>query len=106
MSGVYSVRFFSVSSDTTGVATDLYTVPSGSVAIIRDIDLIAVDGGTNQISFRNQATSEALVIFTATGPLVSIPWRGRQVFNPGETMGYFIVAGSWFLTGSGYLLTA
>lgn len=81
-------------------------MPEGKVAIIRDIDLIAVDSGTNQISFRNQTTAEALAIFTTAVPLTSIPWRGRQVFNAGETMGYYIVAGSWFLTGSGYLLSA
>lgn len=88
-----------------GVSTDIYTVPDGKRAVLRDIDLIATGGGTTQISFRNETTGEALVIFTGLAELESIAWRGRQVFYAGEVMGYYIVSGGWFLTGSGYLLS-
>jgi len=32
-------------------------------------------------------------------------WRGRQVYSPGEQIGFEVVSGTWAIMASGYQLT-
>lgn len=102
---VYSTDFLDLHASELGIG---YTVPDGYKAIVRDIDvfftalavinlnIIGPSGGT--FAYFSYIPTEAA--FQS--------WRGRQVFNAGDTFGVTgtVDAGSFDIRVSGYLLTA
>lgn len=101
-SNVYSTRFIGVSLGTGTTAT--YTVPTGYVAVIRDISATATTtGSTNAEVFVNGA-------FTIwnSGPITNgstLVWSGRQVLNAGDVLSVHAVGATTQFMVSGYLLT-
>jgi hypothetical protein len=104
----YSTRFVAVHEDLSG-APVLYTVPSGYVAVLRDV------------SVRNQTADTSLIQVGATvpGPLNVViaqfdsvaandvvSWQGRQVLNAGDELWLYNSEGSAQAIASGYLLSA
>jgi hypothetical protein len=99
---VYSTRFLAIAISSSDGE---YEVPSGFVAVVRDVD--AWSSGGIIVNWRvsisgdpafagGQFTVEALDQFT--------PWRGRVIVNAGETI-QAITDGPRGLTVCGYLLT-
>lgn len=102
----YSIRLASLAAQAAGVHL-LYTVPSGKIAVVRDIDLVTglAVAGTAAIF----AGSSGATFFTSSGAvaLVWSEWRGRQVLPAGETLKVVVIGGQQYdVTVSGYLLTA
>lgn len=103
MSSPYSTRFLSWESATS---PEPYTVPTGFVVIVRDVDVSSGGGaminwvwgvgGTQKLG-GGQFTIEALNQFQT--------WRGRQVVNAGEFV-YFASDGATDGALCGYLLSA
>jgi hypothetical protein len=100
---VYSTVFIRLQG-LVGSAT--FVVPDGYIAILRDADVY--NGGGIE------STSAYLIDFTSNGTItrwVSATelqafdgsWRGRQVFNSGDSFG-FNTTGAWDVRLSGYLL--
>ena len=104
---VYSLRIFSVASlvPATGLVGPI--VPSGFIYVVRDIDVVR----------RSTASGSQLEFFSPTLGLIAFisdavldlafgwHWRGRQVYSPGERVGFQSVSGTWDITASGYQLT-
>ncbi len=106
MPPVYSTRFlayhdFSISAPAT------YTVPTGFVLVLRDIDLYNGDvlGNTAFVQF---SSTPAVVFFQASWGVNELgwrPWRGRQIFYAGES--FTAVANrACDILASGYLLSS
>lgn len=100
VSRVYSTRIW----EGRNVNVLSYTVPSGYRLVLRDIDTFfggGIGGGAaNYVGTLGQTFAYA----SFTG-LISelVSWRGRQVFEPGETIR--MVSGPGVdVTASGYLL--
>lgn len=99
---IYSTRFLQ-ELGLSGTAT--YTVPDGFVAVVRDLDAYqdVLPGGT---VFLEGALGQAIWSETndaATGKTYQ-SWRGRQVFQPGETL-TVSTDSPWDVTVCGYLLS-
>jgi len=102
---VYSTLFFA-----GGISPgdhDVYTVPAGHVAVLRDVALL------------NASITNALVVIgsfpdnvnwwrltTGAGVSSCAEWQGRQVYPAGYTMTLDFVGDAAFVRMSGYLLTA
>jgi hypothetical protein len=100
---IYSTRFFQISGLT---GTHPYTVPAGFVAVVRDLDAFAdptISG--SDLFFQGVATQ---TIWWNNFPVDQRSYgsfRGRQVFNPGETWFVTVDGDPVDVTVSGYLLT-
>lgn len=101
---VYSTRFLSVHG--VGPVAE-YTVPSGFVAILRDLD--AFKTGTDESAVADMVNASAGVAiwlghFSGTASWIS--WRGRQVIPAGETVEVSATGTTDVsITVSGYLLS-
>ena len=82
----------------------LYTVPAGKVFIMRDIDARLQTTGASDLFFGEGTTSQFFVRMKGAVVQDVGTWRGRQVFNAGETVAAFVDAGLWNWAISGYLL--
>lgn len=101
---VYSIQIMSLAPALT-INTEV--VPTGSRIIVRDIDVVEVGGIANAvIVVRNAAAGLLWAVDrgAATGNFVA-QWRGRQVFNPGDSIVVQVVSGTWDIQMSGYELT-
>ena len=99
---LYSTRFLAWAADGTPPA---YTVPTGYIAVVRDIDVWS--GGGAQINY--QVSVNAVAKFWAGQfSILAIAqvgqWRGRQVVMPGEDL-VFAADGAVDGMISGYLLS-
>jgi hypothetical protein len=101
---VYSLRIFS-----QGIL-DIekhVIVPDPYIYIVRDIDVTERAGSTSSSFFFEG--DEGQIIWAAyasvSGIFKSAQWRGRQIFYPGEPIGFNASVGSWDVTCSGYQLT-
>jgi hypothetical protein len=107
-SPVYSTRFALYEATATG-EHDLYAVPSGMIAILRDIDVTLAGAGDFDVYIGGAGL--ALLHYLVTAPAVTnIAWRGRQVFSAGEVL-YTVPStlpsgGNVTIWMSGYLLEA
>lgn len=104
---LYSVRLFSSGGLTSLAGTVGPVVPTGLVYVLRDVDAIDVSGTTgHQMELLNPSLT-TLVFFDNTpgagGP--NFQWRGRQVFDEGEQLGFRAFSGTWSVMASGYQLT-
>jgi hypothetical protein len=103
---VYSTRFLEAHGLT---GTLSYTVPSGFTAIVRDVDsFIGTPVGVNAL-FLHGALGQAIWWTQATiGQSQYASWRGRQVFQEGESIEVEADVGTfdaYDVTVSGYLLS-
>ena len=103
---VYSSRFIQAKGLTSSIQ---FMVPSGFIAVVRDLDsFIGSPVGNNDI-FLHGALGQAIWWSSATiGESQYASWRGRQVYEPGEIVEVEVNVGSfdaYDVTVSGYLLT-
>lgn len=101
---VYSLRIFVQGS--LDIVKHV-VVPDPYIYIVRDIDVTERAGlSTGAFFFEG---SEGQIIWAAyasvTGTFKSATWRGRQVFYPGESIGFDASVGAWDVTCSGYQLS-
>lgn len=102
MASVYSRRFYAV-HDLDGTGPDLGP-PPGEVWIVRDIDVVNGEllnnvlwlGSAGQVIWANS--------FGGTIAFDFASFRGRQVFEPGDTF-HFHTTAPLDITASGYALT-
>jgi hypothetical protein len=102
--GLYSTRFVAVQGFD---GTLDYEVPSGFVAVLRDVDVYAsVDAFSGPAHLRVLNIENGTIWLTQidTDTSGSAQWRGRQVFNPTERI-RFLTDAPYDITASGYLLT-
>jgi len=82
-------------------------VPAGLVYVLRDIDVTCLTNaaGDNFI-VQSQVLGQLWGVFI-TSPVSNIQfaWRGRQVYNEGERVGFEVGHGTWSIAASGYQLT-
>lgn len=104
---VYSIRIFATGDLEPAAGVVGPIVPAGLVYIVRDIDVF---------EFSSVANAELLVYSPVLGPIYTptrsasgVPsdwqWRGRQVYNEGEQVGFLSLLGKWAVMASGYQLT-
>lgn len=105
---VYSTQFAAqeVPADTNQL---LYTVPSGMVMVLRELDLSAVGGtGATRCVPEVVPVSTGVIAHLADlslEPLTSYQWTGNAVLNPGDQLQLHVFDGvSIWVIASGYLL--
>lgn len=101
---VYSTRFLAFS--TTSTEEETYTVPSGFVAVLRDVDVYHQGGAADGWSVQLVDPLCYLMTGGDTGSAGLAQWSGRQIFNAGEQLqGTLYSAGDLAsMMASGYLL--
>lgn len=104
---VYSLRIFSAGGLTSSAGVVGPTVPNNFLYVLRDIDVFELSGSASAGMVVLNPTLGFLVFFS--GPLEpvtrSYAWRGRQVYSPGEQVGFQVQNGTWAIMASGYQLT-
>lgn len=104
---VYSIRIFAHASLTSAGGTEGPVVPAGLVYVLRDIDIVELSGsGTAAFQVLNPLAG-VLWVYQRASTLDSAyaGWRGRQVYGPGEQVGFEAASGTWSVMASGYQLT-
>lgn len=102
MSNVYSQRFIGWAAETI---PPLFAVPTGYVAIVRDVDVLSHGGAMiNWVVSVNGVADFAAGQFTIEALNQTGQWRGRQVVNAGEEL-VFESDGPTDGLISGYLLS-
>lgn len=106
MQTVYSVRLYHGLGVSPGTIV-AYTVPAGYRAILRDIDCYSSAGVSNSEIYIEGDLGQTIFHAEVAATTQDSPqWRGRQVFEPGETISINVGgASAWDITMSGYLLT-
>lgn len=104
---VYSVRF--IAATITSTLTTYYTVPAGSVAIIKDMNW-AYNNPTRAASLLSvlltNTNSRFWYVNMQSGGQFSERWTGYQVLNAGEGIRASVNgAGSGYLMVTGYLFS-
>lgn len=104
---IYSLRIFSAGSLTSTAGLVGPIVPANLIYILRDVDVFDLSGAAGAAMLVMNPTSGFLTFFWGQKePLTrSYAWRGRQVYNPGERVGFQVQAGTWAIMASGYQLT-
>ena len=82
----------------------LYTVPSGSIAVLRSISVYCLNTGL--LGALGLTTAGPWVMVrTSPTPNATIEWYGRHVLNPNQQL-YLVTGGaSAYVLVSGYLLS-
>lgn len=104
---VYSIRIFASASLTASSGIVGPVVPADFVYVLRDVDAVELTGsGTGAFQIIAQ-TLGVLYAFQRGATLASAvaQWRGRQVYGPGEKVGFEVVTGTWSIAASGYQLS-
>jgi hypothetical protein len=101
---VYSHRFF-CAEVTVGVTT-IYTVPAGSTAILRDLELFNASSATQ--TFTVYLVQPGLggvpaIVINSIGAALGEQWQGRVVLNAGDSLQTGTGASSQYMVLSGYL---
>ena len=102
---VYSKVFFGGNVTASGVTT-MYTVPTGYIAVVRDIDVCRNDSGAQRSTFDAEDDAGGFIHWLTSTQYAVFTWRGRQVFVAGSRFGVYQSGGDWTYRVSGYLLTA
>jgi hypothetical protein len=104
---VYSLRIFATGGLSPGAGTVGPIVPDGLVYVVRDIDVVELTATNGSILEVKNQTLGPLVYFerTAADGLGLGSWRGRQIYNEGEQVGFLALSGQWSIACSGYQLT-
>jgi hypothetical protein len=106
---IYSTRFAETTGVSSATAALLYTVPSGNVVVVREIDVVARSNTATILRVFQTGSGHPYVIsinIPANSQNLGFQWSGRAVFPAGAAI-YFdkTVATVVDLTMSGYLLT-
>lgn len=106
-SAVYSLRLFAAGGLTSAAGTVGPVVPAGLVYVLRDIDALEITGTRPAEWFLAGQTGVSIVNFfiSAAADPGNTQWRGRQVYNTGERIGFTVATGTWSIAASGYQLT-
>jgi hypothetical protein len=77
------------------------------VWVLRDIDAVLSAGrGPAELFVWGQALQLLTLLEIQDGQLLNTAqWRGRQVYNVGERIGFQSATGTWDIAASGYQLT-
>jgi hypothetical protein len=104
---VYSQRLYAHASQTSADGTLGPVVPAGFVYVLRDVDLFCSSGLVNDVLWiENQVGGILIQCIVTSSPFnTDFAWRGRQVYAPGETVGFQVGTGTWAVAASGYALT-
>lgn len=100
---IYSKQLAATSYDDAS-PHDIYTVPAGRLAIVRDLDILANITGTGLLFMQLSGVDAKAFTFTSAG-IDSLEWRGRQVLNEGEALSFVapgLTSGRYFIVASGY----
>jgi hypothetical protein len=104
---VYSLRIFATGGlvPASGVVGPI--VPAGLVYVLRDIDLVELSGSTSAgFQLYGQTGNIIWVVQHSSAPgITQGQWRGRQVYNEGEQVGFQSATGTWSISASGYQLS-
>lgn len=103
---VYSLRIFcgavNVASGTVGPI-----VPPGFIYVLRDVDINTETGAAGDVFTVLSPLNLNLFIVRTSDPQggTNRQWRGRQVYSPGEKVGFKSFGGTWDVMASGYQLS-
>lgn len=100
---VYSIQILSLAP---ALPVNTVVVPAGARIILRDVDAVEVSGTVDALLVVKNAAGGYLWAanrFDAPSNY-NAQWRGRQVFNPGESIVVQVVSGTWEIQMSGYEL--
>lgn len=101
MIAVYSTRFFALHGAN---GTFVYIVPAGRTAVVRDVDFYNGGGLSPAYYFLQGSAGQAIDYFQSPDLVAHThQWRGRQVYNAGESITVQSSQPS-DITVSGYLL--
>lgn len=103
MTALYSTQF-AAGTEAGGSTTVVYTVPTGYVAVVRDIEVGAQSPPANSVAINYAGVAEIYSVDTIT-QYRTAQWRGRVVLNAGDTINVDAIAGTWTYIISGYLLS-
>jgi hypothetical protein len=101
---IYSTRF-AVGARPSGTTASVYTVPSGFVAVLRDVVLTPTGTGATDMLVVLHGVA-VIVGVQSTGQFVSTHTAMRQVFNAGDVIDVQSISGDFQYALSGYLLSA
>lgn len=88
-----------------GASAGSFEVPAGYACVVRDADCFYPGGAGQSAQLEGPAGGIfAYFPFSAAINGVLVSWRGRQVFNPGDTI-VFAATSDMDIMVSGYLLT-
>jgi hypothetical protein len=102
---VYSTRFLRIGA--RGASSSTYVVPTGFVAVVRDVAVLLEGDATSNAELFVEAPSTWIGYWApaATGTH-TYQWIGRQVIEAGETLAGDCSGTTWAsLWASGYLLS-
>jgi hypothetical protein len=101
---VYSVQFLCLAPL---LAHNFVEVPEGSIMVVRDIDVFEASGDASTfMAWEGPSGNTLWLVAGQTAPTTrTYQWRGRQVFNPGESWDLHSISGTWDAQVSGYLLS-
>lgn len=100
---VYSVRLFEALGLEDVVS---FTCVEGFTTVIRDVDIFFYAHDTESgFSLAGALGQYFWVVTVPAGDGTTLQWRGRQVFNPGDTVGVGVGPGQVDVTISGYQLS-
>ena len=99
---LYSTQF-AKGSQASGTTSNIYTVPVGFVAVIRDICAGAQNAPANSVAFNITGVAEIWSVDTIT-QYRTAHFEGRVVLNAGEVINCDAIGGTWTYIVSGYLL--
>lgn len=104
---VYSLRIFGHAGLTNAAGTVGPLVPAGLVYVVRDITVSRdTTGSTDNLIVFNQTEGVLLNIVVGNlDPGNNFQWSGRQVYGPGEQVGFHAFVGTWAIACSGYQLS-
>ena len=104
---IYSTQFIAASVNSTAASTASgYTVPIGKVAIIREVDLLALTAGTLLVGYTRP--TESVWILSSEGV---VAYQARHLTTRVVVPAGFLIRTAWtsgnhHVSVSGYLLSA
>lgn len=103
--GIYTRCLGAVSFTAPATAT-LFTVPTGRVYVLEELDVIGVAAVGSYMALTWGPGGFGFVQFDKLTGNASMQWRGRQAFVAGQNVGLAATAGTWYIRATGFDLTA
>lgn len=104
---LYSIRIFANAGLTAAAGLVGPIVPDGLIYVLRDIDVFELTSAGSTVMFVTNPLGGELVVWQGgtTNASKVFPWRGRQVYDEEERVGFQVLSGTWAIMASGYQLT-
>lgn len=102
MASIYS-KLLGAAAYSAGSPVTVYTVPAGSIVVVRSIELTLVSGSDALGTVNDGGGNHIFLVSGADGPAY-FPWQGRSVVEEGDSIVFDASAGDWTYRISGYLL--